>query len=256
MSKRYRYITCGTCTPDDNVSDFRLVGPNNLGDQDGIRIELPSDFELEKWSCDCYSTTNDERKVRDLNPKVMVRVNNRLTCIENLHNAWLNGEVQPHEFGNYLREHNNLDGWLKFGFITHEQLKFCQKFYKEVLMLDHIPDIKTDEEIKTYVFSYPLEENKERIKLLKEYFQTYEGFSDEVRELLLSLNDKELLYHIYRFANFCCTNRPNEVEKHIKDSFGKQQMCYYFTEKMEDLIRMKKVYDKHGIPWETDDEVN
>ena len=105
MGKRYRYITCGLVSPDEHVNKFRLIGSSNLAGDDGIRIELPDDIKLEKWSCDSYSTTEDERTIRELNPVVMVRINNKLVHHKELEKEWLNGKVQPHEFDEWIITH-------------------------------------------------------------------------------------------------------------------------------------------------------
>lgn len=78
--KRYRYITCVDTNLDDPVSKFRLIGGSNMFPSSGwgtIRIEIPDDMVLEKWNCDPYSTTEDTRKIKDLNPCVSVRINGR-----------------------------------------------------------------------------------------------------------------------------------------------------------------------------------
>lgn len=108
MSKRYRYITCELVSPDDHINKFRLIGPSNLTGDDGIRIELPDDIKLEKWSCDPYSTTEDKRTIRELNPVVMVRVNNKLVHHKELEKEWLNGKVQPYEFDEWMIKHKNV----------------------------------------------------------------------------------------------------------------------------------------------------
>ena len=81
---RYRYITNHSCTPDSPVSSFRLashVEMSRLTLYAGrvfYRIEIPADMKLEKYSCDNYSTTNDSRKIRDLNyVRIVVTWNGR-----------------------------------------------------------------------------------------------------------------------------------------------------------------------------------
>lgn len=71
---RYRYITNSSCTPDSPISSFRLashVEMSRLTLYAGrvfYRVEIPADMKLEKYSCDNYSTTDDPRKIKDLNP--------------------------------------------------------------------------------------------------------------------------------------------------------------------------------------------
>ena len=62
MRKKYRYILCGIVNPTDKIKIFRLIAANCLGNRtSAIRIPIPKDMILEKWSCDNYSTTFDER---------------------------------------------------------------------------------------------------------------------------------------------------------------------------------------------------
>ena len=112
MSKRYRYIMSGKCSPDDQVSDFRLIASNYLCTNRGdslIRIEIPDDMELEKYRCDTYSTTSDTRLIRDLNPVVLTHVlRSNWVRHEKLTKYWLEGTLEPHEFWYYT------DGLKKF----------------------------------------------------------------------------------------------------------------------------------------------
>lgn len=241
MGKRYRYITNGLCTPNDSVSSYRLIGGNNVSHHSSaIRIEIPDDMELEKWSCDSYSTTEDARHIKDLNPRVMIRVNMKMTCFDDLRKAWLEGKVEPHAFSKYMEQHHNYRMWLKFGFITDLQYRFCAKFHKEVLMLDKLPDIKSQTEIDEYKFSYPLEQNKSRIDMLRKYFKEYPEFEDDVRQELLSYTDEKLLCEIYKFADRCCTNRPDEIEKHLKDDFEKKMMSYHWSTTARESLEWKE----------------
>lgn len=70
---RYRYITNSSCTPDSPISNFRLASHVEISrltlyaGRVFYRVEIPADMKLEKYSCDNYSTTDDSRKIRDLN---------------------------------------------------------------------------------------------------------------------------------------------------------------------------------------------
>ena len=254
MRKHYRYVCCGVCGPTEPVSHFRLIGGTNVGHESSVvRIEIPDDMKLEKW--DLYSTTNDERLLKELNPRVMVRVNNKLTYFEGLQKDWLDNKVQPHEFHTYMSEHYGYKMWLKFGFITKMQFLFCHKFYDKILMLDKLPDITSQQEIEEYQLSAPMEENRTRIEMLKEYFREYPDFTDEVRAELLSYGDEKLLSEIYKYADHCCTNNPNEIEKHLKDDFGKQMMHWYWKDLAEQTIFLKSL-KKECSDKEKDGEAN
>lgn len=74
--KRYRYITNGTVVGSNPICDFRLLGANNITKPyDGaiaLRVVIPDDLVLEKWSCDPYSTTDDKRTLDELGYDVMI----------------------------------------------------------------------------------------------------------------------------------------------------------------------------------------
>lgn len=72
--KRYRYIYCGTCKIDDKVSDYRLVSGKGSS---CIRIDIPSDLELLYYRGDGYSTTYDDRLIKDLNPQAFLYHNGK-----------------------------------------------------------------------------------------------------------------------------------------------------------------------------------
>lgn len=67
---RYRYILSGGVKPTDPIGDYRLVAANHIdpeyGGMDVIRVTLPDDLVLEKWACDPYATTNDRRRLEEL----------------------------------------------------------------------------------------------------------------------------------------------------------------------------------------------
>jgi len=76
MRKRYRYILNGVVLGEHKISDFRLIGGNNIKPSyDGasaIRVVIPNDLELTKWSCDSYSTTDDKRTIDELGYDVLI----------------------------------------------------------------------------------------------------------------------------------------------------------------------------------------
>ena len=78
--KRYRYITCGLVAPDEPVSLFRLIAANKMKGQNiAIRITIPKTMHLTKYSCDEYSTVENDDKtlIQDLEPVLVIRVNGR-----------------------------------------------------------------------------------------------------------------------------------------------------------------------------------
>ncbi|MCY7865942.1 hypothetical protein MOB78_12695 [Bacillus spizizenii] len=76
MRKRYRYITNGLAIGENKLSDFRLIAANSIKPSyDGaaaLRVNIPSDVELTKYSCDSYSTTEDERTLDELGYDILI----------------------------------------------------------------------------------------------------------------------------------------------------------------------------------------
>jgi hypothetical protein len=75
---RTRYIVCGLTEGNVPINRYRLIAGNRLGSKDiAIRVRLPSDLVLDKYSCDSYSTTKDIRTLNELGYDVIVRINGR-----------------------------------------------------------------------------------------------------------------------------------------------------------------------------------
>lgn len=74
--KRYRYILNGTALGTDKISDFRLIAGNNISTpyngEVALRVIIPNDLKLIKYSSDPYSTTNDQRTLNELGYDVLV----------------------------------------------------------------------------------------------------------------------------------------------------------------------------------------
>ncbi len=77
--KKYRYISCGIAKSTDKISDFRLIGGSQLFPEERVvlRVVIPDDLKLSKYSCDNYSTTEDPRTLEELGCDVMIRINGR-----------------------------------------------------------------------------------------------------------------------------------------------------------------------------------
>ena len=75
--KRYRYIGCGATRLEGSISDYRLLSNRNYMGSSCIRVEIPDDMELIKYSYDSYSTTGDRRLIKDLKPCAMICKNGR-----------------------------------------------------------------------------------------------------------------------------------------------------------------------------------
>ena len=90
MRKKYRYICCGTAKITDKICEFRLIGGGQLKNKSTvIRVEIPSDMELTKYSCDNYSTTEDTRTLEELGCDVMIRYNGNWTIRNDLNSLQL-----------------------------------------------------------------------------------------------------------------------------------------------------------------------
>ena len=64
--KRYRYIISPVATVDQKICEFGLDANSTWAQFGWIRVVIPDDMVLNKWSCDDYSTTKDERRIEDL----------------------------------------------------------------------------------------------------------------------------------------------------------------------------------------------
>ena len=245
MNKRYRYITCGVVSPDDLVSDFRLIGPSNLTPgSDGIRIELPDDMKLEKWNSDSYSTTNDRRTIKELNPAVMIRINGKLVHHKELEKEWLDGKVQPHEFNEWVTEHDELytTGCRKFGLATWKQYEFCYKHRRDCIVLDHLPN---DNEIDDFKIEIPVKKYENLIKKMREFIRTYHEFSDIHRRELDKYSDEKLLVEMFWDTSFHCKNTLTCIEKGIDGSdWEKSSIAMYFTDRIDEQLLREESYKR------------
>jgi len=74
--KRYRYILNGCVLGVDKICKYRLIASNNIkpsyNGKSALRVEIPCDLNLEKWSCDSYSTTEDERTIDELGYDILI----------------------------------------------------------------------------------------------------------------------------------------------------------------------------------------
>jgi len=134
---KYRYILNGTALPDDKLSDFRLIGANQIHNRvTAIRITLPDNIVSQKYSCDNYSTTEYDIPLKELSPVVICKRNGRFKEMKVLTVKWLLGDVKPFQFvkNEILVE--------KFGVITSEQYRWYCDHYKEAQSLDHLPNPK------------------------------------------------------------------------------------------------------------------
>lgn len=89
--KKYRYICCGIAKSTDRISDFRLIGGSQLLEERVVlRVIIPDDLKLLKYSCDNYSTTEDTRTLEELGCDVMVWINRKWVIRNDLKHLSIN----------------------------------------------------------------------------------------------------------------------------------------------------------------------
>lgn len=116
--RRFRYILCGLVDFDGPISDYRLIGGNNLGDAAScIRFKLPELFHMEKYSCDSYSTTDDKRTLNQIGYDVLVKINGRWVVRNDLKGT------QPHKIYHVMSK-NGYSPVPKLGYVNARQHKF------------------------------------------------------------------------------------------------------------------------------------
>jgi hypothetical protein len=237
-------------SPDEPISNFKLISPNDMTPgADGIRIEIPDDIELEKLSCDPYSTTNDERPIKELNPAIMIRINNNLVRHKELEKEWLDGKVQPHEFSYWVEEHDKLcvAGCPKFGLVTKKQRKFCYK-HRDCIVLDHLPN---DDKIDDFKLEIPVKKYENLIKKMREFIRDYHEFSDIHRRELDKYSDEKLLVEMFWVSSRYCENSLAFIEKAINkkgSDWNKKGIANQLIYKVEDdlLWDEDEVLEKYG----------
>ena len=70
---RKRYIWNGGALGDHSVSDYRLIGnTSGLMSDIVVRVNIPDDLKLCKWSCESYSTTCDKRTLDELGYDILI----------------------------------------------------------------------------------------------------------------------------------------------------------------------------------------
>ena len=118
MRKKYRYIGNGMVTGKDRICDYRLIGGNLLSSLISayfIRVHIPDDMVLEKWRCDSYSTTRDQRTIEELGYDVVVKINGKWKIMNELK------DVEPHKIREVLHYKYNLNITKEHGYLNPEQ---------------------------------------------------------------------------------------------------------------------------------------
>ena len=232
MKKRYRYITSGVVKATDKVSDYRLIGINQVyGMSDFIRIEIPDDLKLEKWSCDCYSTTEDERTVAEFNPTVMIRVNGEVRADKELTRMFISRELNDERISKIMlnRGYRHV---LRFGYITKDQMKWWSDNHEKHWQIWKIP--KNTDKAQFYSEEYITEHFKKYLDIIKgiinnneEYKKTFNGYSNNK---LMDIYGNVCLMH-------CCDTKLN-------DSDG---VRHFIKEELDDKLRWNKIMNEHKV---------
>lgn len=125
--KKYRYILTGCIGPDEPICDFRLIAPQIVTKQwdgccsiesEGIRVDV-SNLNLVKYPSDMYSSVDESVKLRDLNPKIFIRKNDKWQANEELTEKWLKGEIPDNDLYDYITKKMGLRSSLK-GYYTED----------------------------------------------------------------------------------------------------------------------------------------
>lgn len=79
--KKYRYIMGGCITPDTPVKNCNLLCRRYIRGESGLNFEVVricvDTIPLHKYQCDCYSTTDSDATLGDLEYMPMVLVNGK-----------------------------------------------------------------------------------------------------------------------------------------------------------------------------------
>ncbi|MEE3344639.1 MAG: hypothetical protein VZS44_11135 [Bacilli bacterium] len=239
MAKYFRYILCGVCNPTDPLSDYRLIGNNQIGQSaDMIRVEIPDNVELQKWSCDSYSTTDSKVRIKDLNPKVLIRINGKLHINEELTEEWLNGNIEPCDFCSWLADNKNYSIRTKFGYLTPEQNKWVSNNYSKIWQIDKIPkDLSTD--IFTPNSQYAIK-YKEYIADIKEFIKNHSEF--DVLNDVSDVNIMNCLGIICFRYNYSKLATCNEIEQYIIDEFCQRIRTFSYINKVDSTYTIDEVF--------------
>ena len=127
--KKYRYILTGRTGPDESVNGFRLIAPQIVTKQwdgccsrtsEAVRVDV-TDLNIKHYPCDMYSTLEEDIALRDLDPKIFIRKNDKWQEDKDLTEKWLKGEIPNNNIHDYLTS-NGLRSSLQ-GYYTEDAYK-------------------------------------------------------------------------------------------------------------------------------------
>ena len=171
MRKKYRYICCSTAKITDKICEFRLIGGNQLkAKSSAIRVEIPSDMELTKYSCDNYSATEDTRTLEELGFDIMIRYNGNWILRNDLNSLQL-CDIYTElcvnaKDGNYL--YPTEEGYMD---VQHYREYMNELSKKEEKIFERASELKTLLEKSPVVYAEYLNgaSKEELIKIIKMY---------------------------------------------------------------------------------------
>lgn len=234
MKKRYRYITSGIVKATDKVSNYRLIGINQVyGMSDFIRIEIPDDLKLEKWSCDCYSTTEDDRTVAEFNPTVMIRVNGEVKADKELTRMFLSGEVENMHIMQSMFKRGYTCA-LRLGYITHKQMAWLNDNHEKQWQVWEIPN-NTDK-AQFYSEKYITEHFEKYLKIIKDVINN----NTEYKEAFKNYSNTELMdiYGNCCLMHCCDTKLDSEhMENFINEELSSKLRKIKYIESYKEIMQ-------------------
>lgn len=272
---RYRYIFSGGVRANDIISDYRLLDKQKMKrESDVIRIEIPDDAKLEKWDCDEYSTWSKENnrnyELKELNPKICVKINGKWNVLEDATKDWLNGQEMKTAIKNNLKDNYYQYPLFHIGYVTMDQFYFQQKNYKYAWRFDYFPaDL---ENIKIP----PLTPSQlETLSFVKEqFYQYYEVAIDEsfyfddaekqeakefFKDFVENISDDDLAYAWHRYSvNSLDLNQKFET-KELVDKMKRSPHFYVYKDHYKNAIKemidnMLPYFEKYMYQKEKDDQ--
>lgn len=188
--KRYRYILNGRALPDRPLSDYRLIAANMISHSvTAIRVTLPDSVELTKYTCDPYSTTESNIKLKDLEPVVICKINNKFISSSILTEQWLSGLIEPHEF---TKDKHLV---IKFGILSPKQYAWFMKNHRIAWKYDRLP-VKEDGTILDIPVPNTLDAHKNDIDSFRKALET----AAKDKNITIDMDDIELEYW-YHYCN-------------------------------------------------------
>lgn len=253
---RYRYILNGAVQSSDKISDYRLLDKQKLqGRNSSLRVEIPDDVILEKWECDEYSTwdskNEEDYEIKDLNPKICIRVNGRWQVLEDATQEWVQ---EDKEISDVIQD--NIKGKFNnhslpiLGYVTKEQYEWYRRkenvMYSwrfQVLPADlekakfpplHIGHIKTINFVR-----------EEFLKYYEEIVDNNELFKDDekgdakkfYKDFIKNVSNDELAYRWHLYSATSLDPYRNFEYKEDIEKMKKSKYCYVYPDHYKHAIR-------------------